>query len=223
MDFDGFSKETTTFLSDLARNNDRTWFTANKDRYKTSVEGPAQEFLEALVPRLSDLVEQPMGGKIFRIYRDVRFSKDKTPYTAHVRVLVHGSEVESGSCGLKPAFYFSLEPDKVIVGTGSREFPKPALVAYRAAVDDSTTGEALVKLLKKYPEKDGFSIDAPALKRVPSGFDPDHPREALLRHKTFTVWREESLSPVLYSPKAMTHVIRHYRKLKPVFDWLDAL
>ncbi len=82
MGFSGFPNEGLTFLAGLALNNDRAWFSAHKADYKDHVEGPAKCLLEALTPILSDLTGQPMGGKIFRIHRDVRFSKDKTPGTS---------------------------------------------------------------------------------------------------------------------------------------------
>ena len=223
MSFDGFPEETVAFLAGLAMHNDRVWFTAHKSDYKTHVEAPAKAFLESMSGILSDLVGQELGGKVFRIHRDVRFSKDKTPYNTHVRMAFFPNVVSKGSCGLKPSFFFSLEPDKVIAGAGSMDFPNEVLEAYRAAVDAEKTGASLATLLKKYPEKDGFRMDDPALKRVPKGFDPEHPRASLLRRKSLAIWHEEALPDVLHTKKAVNHLLGRYKKLKPLYDWLDTL
>jgi uncharacterized protein (TIGR02453 family) len=223
MGFSGFPNEGLTFLAGLALNNDRAWFSAHKADYKDHVEGPAKCLLEALTPILSDLTGQPMGGKIFRIHRDVRFSKDKTPYNTHVRMAFYPVEMAKGDCGAKPAFFLSLEPDKVITGAGSMDFPKPVLEAYRGAVNEEKRGKALVSLLRKYKAENGFRIDEPALKRVPKDYDPEHPRGALLRHKALSVWHEEGIPTALHTGKAVAGLMRHYKKLKPVYDWLDAL
>lgn len=224
MAFDGFPGETITFLCDLQRNNNRDWFTKHKNQYKDFVESPARAFMEDLAPRLSELVRHPMGAKLFRIYRDVRFSKDKTPYNAYIRMLFHQLDVES-TCGDKPVFCFSLEPDSIITGagTGSMEFSKSTLETFRSAVAEKKTGASLNALLKKFTSADGFRIDPPALKRVPSDYPKDHPQEKLLRHKALMVWHEEKVPAVLDTPKIMAYLMRRYRKMKPVYDWLDDL
>lgn len=221
MGFAGFPKEAATFLAELARSNHRDWFQEHKAEYQVAVEGPAKDLLAAITPELSDLVGVPVSGKIFRIHRDVRFSKDKTPYNIHVRLLFHPLESKQGDCGAKPAFFFSLEPDRVITGAGSIEFPKATLEAYRVAVDDEKRGGALAKLLAKYRAQDGYRLDDNALKRVPAGYAPDHARAALLRHKGLAVWHDDTApSGDATSLKAL---VRQYKKLKPVYDWLDAL
>lgn len=223
MSFQGIPRDATRFLADLARHNNRAWFTENKSRYQKSVETPAKILLEALTFELSALAGEPVGGKIFRLHRDVRFSKDKTPYNTHVRMLFHALGSEEGACGVKPAFYFSLEPDMVITGAGSMEFPKATLEAYRAAVDDPKTGATLARLLAKYPVKEGYRVEEPGLKRVPAGFSADHPRAGLLRQKGFVLWHEEAPPKALETAAGVNHLVRRFNKLKPVYDWLDSL
>ena len=223
MAFQGFPSEAIAFLADLARHNDRDWFNDNKGRYQTFVEAPAKALLEAITPELAELAGQPVGGKIFRIHRDVRFSKDKTPYNTHVRMLFHVLGAQTGGCGVKPAFFFSLEPDKAITGAGSMDFPKPTLEAFRTAVDDPRTGAALARLLAKYKAADGYRLDEPVLKRVPAGFAADHPREALLRHKGLAVWHEDARPASPAKATSLKVLMQRYKKLKPVYDWLDAL
>lgn len=222
MEFNGFPPDASAFLEELAANNNRDWFIARKPRYQQSVELPAKAFLDALIPALAAIAGAPMGGKIFRINRDVRFSKDKTPYNAHVRILVHSLEEKGDGCGAKPSFYFSLEPDKVIVGAGSMEFPKATLENYRAAVDGEKTGVALLKLLARFKPSEGYRVDEPELKRIPTGFPPDHPRESLLRRKGLAVWHEHAPDARLHNAGALKHLMAHYKKLIPLYDWLNA-
>lgn len=224
MGFNGFPKDTTKFLVELHEHNTREWFTADKTRYKESIEAPAKDFLDAASDALSIVAGQPLAGKIFRIYRDVRFSKDKTPYNTHIRVLFHSLDVDS-TCGNHPVFCFSLERDRVITGTGTgtMEFSKSTLDAFREAVADNKRGKALEKLLAKYSPADGYRIDPPALKRMPAGYDNDHPREALLRHKALMVWHEAQLTPEVYTPKFIPGIVQRYKKMKPVYDWINTL
>ena len=121
--FQGFPKEGITFLQKLERNNNRDWFQDNKQTFKSSLEQPAKTFLEDMSYRLVSLSGSPMTGKIFRIYRDVRFSKDKTPYNPHIRMSFM-RETKQKDCGEQPMFCFSLEPNKLTLGIGCFEFSK---------------------------------------------------------------------------------------------------
>ena len=224
MESQGFPEAGLRFLAELALNNERTWFSAHKKEYESAVAAPAKAMLADLVPALSELSGQEMGGKIFRIHRDVRFSKDKTPHNTHVRMAFHPTATGKGACGAKPGFFLSLEPDVIITGAGSMEFPKETLAAYRAAVDGDAAGKALEKLLKPYcGGKDGLRLEEPELKRVPAGFDPEHPRADLLRRKSLRVWQEEPVPRALHSAKAVDHLLRRFKKHLPVYRWLSTL
>ncbi|MBI2421227.1 MAG: DUF2461 domain-containing protein [Candidatus Hydrogenedentes bacterium] len=223
MGFDGFPKEGLKFLADLKRNNRREWFEAHKVQYKQVLEGPAKALLETLLPGLEALAGEALHGKIFRIHRDIRFSTDKSPYNAHVRIAFHCSGISQANCGQKPAFFFSLEPDKVIVGAGSMEFPKMALDRYRNAVVADASGRLLEKILAKCTSKNGFRIEAAELKRVPAGLDAAHPRAELLKHKSLTVWHEESPGTVHESQKCAKHLLEQYKAMQPLFAWLNGI
>ena len=222
MAFVGFPKDAPTFLSELAKHNDKDWFAKNKSRYKEIIEAPAKAFCAEMEYALSGLVGRPLTGKIFRIYRDVRFSLDKTPYNTHIRLLFHDSEMDS-KCGNRPVFCFSLETDSVIcgAGTGTMEFSGRTLESFREAIAEENSGKAVEKLVKKFEATAGFRVDPPALKRVPRGHDPGHPRAELLKHKALMVWHEEALSAPIHSVKSGPHLMRTFRKLKPVVDWID--
>ena len=103
--FQGFHQDGWQFLIELQHNNNREWFESQKDRFKNQLETPAKAFMDSMIGAMAPEFGALMG-KVFRIYRDVRFSKDKTPYNTHVRIAFSTAE-EKGHCGLNPAYFFS--------------------------------------------------------------------------------------------------------------------
>ena len=144
--FRGFTIETTKFFADLAANNTREWFSAHKSDYERFVLAPARDFVLTLGNQLRvlspEVVADPRVDKsIFRIYRDIRFSKDKSPYKANLGlwfpVSGRGGKFEN------PGYYFHLEADNLMLGVGIHGFSKPLLKAYREAVVDADLGPDL--------------------------------------------------------------------------------
>jgi uncharacterized protein (TIGR02453 family) len=220
--FAGFPKEGLVFLKNLKRNNNRDWFQENKSTYKTMVDEPAHSFLEAISDNITKLSGVPMAGKVFRIYRDVRFSKDKTPYNTHIRMSFVRSGADKKKCGEAPMFSISIEPEKLFLGLGYFEFSKNVLPSYQKAVAKDSTGKALEKLIVKMNKK-GFEFEGPEYKRVPSSFNKDHPRGDLLRRKGLSLWSEDSIPRELHSSKAIDFCINKYRDMLPFYKWLQAL
>ena len=220
--FQGFSKEAIIFLKGLRKNNNRDWFQENKSVYKIMVEEPANSFLEEMSGNLKTLSGAPMDGKVFRIYRDVRFSKDKTPYNAHVRMSFVRQESNKKQCGELPMFSISIEPDKLILGLGYFEFSKDLLMAYQKSVANDATGKSLEKTIVAMDKK-GFEIEGATYKRVPSGYPQDHVRSDLLKRKGLTVWTDTSIPKELFSEKAIGFCIKKYRDMLPMYKWLDAI
>ena len=174
------------FLRELAENNDREWFAANKERYVAHVQEPALAFVEDVGVRLHGVsrhfVADPRttGGSLFRIHRDVRFAKDKSPYKTHVGIQFRH---ERGRDVHAPGFYLHLEPGTVFLGCGIWHPGGETLHAIRTAiaahpsrwrriVDDPAFGER-------------FRLGGDALKRPPSGFDRDHPLIEDIKRKDF--------------------------------------
>ena len=210
-----FSTDSTAFLQDLAKNNDREWFAANKARYEQYLKKPAAAFAQEMAGKLEALTGTPHKPKVFRIYRDVRFSKDKTPYNTHLRI----SFAPEGEAKTPPGWFFGIEQDHVVVGTGVFGYEKAELERFRDRIAGSD-GAALEKILGKL-KATGVRIGEPDLKRVPAGYDADHPRSDLLRHKGLTVWVDQSDAKSAYGEKAVANCLAEFRKLKPVFDWLN--
>lgn len=184
----GYQPETFTFLKSLAANNTKAWFEANKSDYQHFVKKPSDVFRPALEEALAELTGSEIASKQFRINRDLRFSRDKTPYNTHVRMAFWpmGSAF-GGKDAQPPSFLLSIEPDHIRIGTGCMAFSKPALTAFLHAVETGE-GDTLLALLRKL-QGDGFEIPEPDLAMVPKGFPRDHPHAGLARHKGLGVWK----------------------------------
>ena len=171
--FLGFGDSAFQFLADIEQNNNREWFAENKHIYQAELELPAKNLLENLKSSLIILTDREMDGKIFRFYRDVRFSKDKSPYKTNVRMLLYPAGRTQQNSGDIPIFYFSIEADIVRVGVGVMQFDKPTLDKFRKAmVDEELAADFLTIVNGLF--KQGFTVNDPSLKRVQSGYDKDN-------------------------------------------------
>lgn len=211
----GFSKDSTAFLQALAKNNNRDWFTENKTRYETTIKHPAKAFSQDMAGALDKLTGLSHRPKIFRIYRDIRFSKDKTPYNTHQRISFIPETKRAGP----PAWFLSLEKDHLILGTGVFGYEKTALEEWRERVAGKDGGR-LAKLLET-AERQGLRISEPDLKRVPSGYDKEHPRGELLRRKGLAVWLDFPDTTQAYGKGAIANCLIGYKKMRPIFDFLS--
>ena len=166
-DFNGFPEAGISFLQGLQENNNKAWFEAHRTEYEEYLLEPARAFASEMADRLSALTSEPVEGKLFRIYRDVRFSKDKRPYKNHIGVAFGEAGREKGET---PGFYFHLEPPTVMLGGGLHEFPKDFLEAYREVLADPVRA-ATARGLTETLACDGYELWGKTYKRVPKGFD----------------------------------------------------
>lgn len=180
------------FLRELKRHNDRAWFKANQRRYEAVVRDPLLQFIEDFRPRLKQISRElradvrTVGGSLFRIQRDTRFSPDKTPYKTHAGVQFRhaaGKDVHA------PGFYVHLAPDEVFVATGVWRPDRHALQAIRAAI---AAEPAAWRRVVRELDKRGYALEGDSLKRVPGGFEPDHPLAEDLKRTDFVTSREFS-------------------------------
>ncbi len=184
-----FGPQLFEFLRQLERNNRRDWFKAEKKRYERDVRDPMLRFISDLGPRLKAISPhlkvdpRPVGGSLFRIYRDVRFSKDKSPYKTHVAARFQhrrGKDVHA------PGYYLHLGPGEVHCGAGIWHPDGKALRAIRQAIAER--GEEWRALLAEESFADLYAQGGEALKRGPKGFDPDHPMIDQLKRKDFVAF-----------------------------------
>jgi uncharacterized protein (TIGR02453 family) len=195
-----FSPSLFAFLGELAENNDREWFAANKARYIAEVQEPALAFIEDIGLRLPEvsrhLVADPrtVGGSLFRIYRDVRFSKDKSPYKAHVGIQFRHARARDVHA---PGFYLHLEPGSVFMGCGIWHPDAGALHAIRTAI--ASRPSRWQAIVEDPAFRGTFRLGGDALKRPPAGFDRDHPLIEDLKRKDFIAIADLSESEVTAS------------------------
>ncbi len=181
-------KEAITFFKGLEENNSKTWFDAHRDDYQNNVLEPLKFLVMALgavfTRKLPGLVADPrVNGSIFRINRDTRFSRDKSPYKTHAGVYLWIGPGEKLAC---PGLYFELTARHLLLGSGTYMFADSAIGAYRRFVAEK--GSRLATAIRK-AEKVGFELGGEKLKRVPSGFDPAHKHAELLKHKGLYVMK----------------------------------
>jgi uncharacterized protein (TIGR02453 family) len=222
--FSGFPADGLEFLADLEKNNNREWFQSNKDRYVKYVLEPAQDFVVVLGQRLKFISSgiqfdpQTSGrGSILRIYRDIRFSKDKTPYNTNLRLIFwegQGKKMEN------PSYFIRFDPRGGDVYAGLYQFPKPYLHAYREVVNDDGMGEKLEKALAQVSSAGQYIVGGEQFKRVPAGYDPEHSREALLRYKGIYSEAPKLEPEVLLEPALVDACFERCEDMAPLHHWL---
>lgn len=192
-----FSPALFAFLADLKENNSRDWFQANKDRYEDAVREPAFEFISAFGPELRRIsphfqaIPKKVGGSLFRIFRDVRFSKDKSPYKTHTGIHFRH---ESAKDAHAPGFYLHLEPEHCFIGGGIWHPDSATLQRIRAGIGDDSAGW---EKASKAVAKEGFHLAGDSLMRPPKGFDADHPQIEDLKRKDFIAVLDLTVDEVL--------------------------
>jgi len=202
--FEGFPVAAFDFYDDLEVDNTRSWWEAHKPIYTESVLTPMRELAAAL--------EQEFGAvKIFRPYRDVRFAKDKTPYKTHQGAFV--------AVAPETGYYVEISAAGVRTGGGCYWFSPPRLAAFRTAVAADATGLDLQKRLASAKRK-RLTIGGDMLKTKPRGFDADHPRIGLLRHRSLTLGRTLGFDQVVHTAALVTEVRRDWRAARPTIEWL---
>lgn len=185
-DAEHFSPKTFAFLRDLAGNNNREWFKANKERYDEDVKGPALRFIQDFSSHLDRLSPhfradpRPVGGSLFRIYRDIRFSKDKSPYKTAAGIQFRH---ERGKDAHAPGFYLHLEPKQCFVGLGIWRPDGKALKKIRERIVEDP--EAWKKGVSASAFRRRFDLSGDRLVRPPGGFDPEHPLIEDLKWKDY--------------------------------------
>ena len=215
-----FTVGTFEFLAELSRNNDREWFQENKDKYEAKVIGPAISFLEELekplrkVAPMLQIDAKPHGGSIMRIYRDTRFSKDKTPYKTNLGMsLRHQADADIHA----PGGYIHIAPQECFVGVGCWHPPRKELAAIRKAIDANS--KAWTKAVEGRRFAEVFELGGESLKTAPRDYAKDHPQIEHLKRKDFiglaTMKRSEVLGTDL-----VEQTIDLFKRAKPMMSFL---
>lgn len=225
--FNGFPPEALDFLHDLEANNNRDWFEDNKARYQRVLLEPAVEFVTAVGSGLQHVAPEIQvdprtngQGVLMRIYRDVRFSKDKSPYkTAVSGVFTDGK----GKKMARPAFGFHMTANGMELMSGMFGFDKAQLAAYQAAVADEEKGLALLAAVESITNKPAYEIVGEQYKRLPAGYDAEHPRADLLRYKGLYARPVAPFPPeIMTGVELVPTVLVHFEVMAPFYNWLAA-
>jgi uncharacterized protein (TIGR02453 family) len=209
-------KSVFAFLKNIKKHNNRVWFNANKEVYleqNTAI----VNFADVLIARMNqhDKIETRSGKKaVFRIYRDVRFSKDKSPYKSHF-----GMHLSRATKLLRGGYYLHIEPGKCFVGGGFWDPSPDDLKHIREQI--ALDPKPLRDIIKSKSFKKNFKeLQGEKLVFAPKGYEKDHPAADLLRHKQFLISRSIPDS-IMMSPKGIDEVVKSFRAMRPFFDYMS--
>jgi len=201
MAFRGWKVEALEFFEGLEVDNSKSYWQAHKNVYDDVVRAPMEELLAELEPDFGQ-------SKIFRPYRDIRFSKDKSPYKTAI-----GATVGDG--------YVQLDARGLAAGSGMWEMAPDQLERYRAAVADDRSGSKIARIVSS-ARADGLDVSGHGeLKTAPKGYLKDHPRIELLRYKGLITWREWPAGAWLGTKRAKDRIVDFLERSKPLVGWLD--
>jgi uncharacterized protein (TIGR02453 family) len=200
--FKGWSEDCQRFFIGLELDNSKKYFEANRRTYEDSVKGPMVALLESLEPDFGT-------GKVFRANRDIRFSKDKSPYKTNI-----AADVGMGSKG----GYLSLDARGFTVATGRYTMSPEEIAKFRNKVAADGSGAQLAAIVSKL-KKSGYDMAGEELKRVPPPWPQEHPRAELLRRKSLYAWKNYGLQPWLGSASARRYVVKMWTDAQPLNDW----
>lgn len=220
--FNGFADERAKFFKALAKKNERAWFMAHKEEFEVGWNAP----MKLLLTDVRDAIDSAyphcdLGQpRVFRIFRDVRFSKDKVPYKTHLGAFLPLERRGKKTTDLPMALYFHVGATETFGAAGHYMMEPESLARFRSAVADDARGKELMKLLASLAKK-GFEADShDSLKRVPKGYPPDHPRADMLRRKGLTVSFPDLPAGLLTSPKLVRWLTAQCKAVSPFVEWL---
>jgi uncharacterized protein (TIGR02453 family) len=222
--FDGFADRSARFFRALAKNQRRDWFAMHRDEYERGWLGPMKALLAEVHERIDGLFPRhPLAEpKVFRIHRDVRFSKDKSPYKTHIAGLIAIDGTGGGPSAVSP-LYVHVGASERFAAAGHYMMDGPQLARFRAAVLDDRRARPLVATLSSLARA-GFTVGShDVLKKVPRGIDPDHPRADLLRRKGLIVSYPPLPAALLVTRGLADWLVRHTKRVVPVVEWLADL
>jgi len=215
-----FTRSTFQFLKDLKANNNREWFAEHKHRYEGQLKDPALRFIEAFGPELRKLSPHFMATprSLFRIYRDTRFSKDKTPYKTAAGVHFRHDSAKDAHA---PGFYVHIAPGECFVALGIWHPDSKTLLKIRERIVGDPAAWKKVSRSKSFATR--YALEGDSLKRAPKGFDPEHPLIEDLRRKDF-IGVQQVPQSFITNPELPKELARTFRKGVPMVRFLcDAL
>lgn len=224
MSFVGFNPQALEFLDEIKQNNNKVWFENNRHRWEELILKPNKAYVEemgehliALAPFVKALPK--VSGSLFRIYRDTRFSHDKTPIKTKIGILFwQGATHRMQSA----SFYMHYTSNEVFLATGIRTFKPPLLKKYRTYIQNEKHAKALHDIVQKY-EKTGIKINEPHYKRFPQGFNEKQPYAYLSKFNALYTQMSYKPNKTFFSEKAIDKHFEFYEASLELFEWLYEL
>jgi uncharacterized protein (TIGR02453 family) len=219
--FVGMPDEGLAFLEDLEERNTKEFFDANRGVFREQVQAPFTALVEAAAARLRRSVPTLGQPKVFRIYRDLRFTRDKTPYkTSMSASLPSRPREETGGPGVATGYYVNVGPAGLYTASGLYHAARPDLERVRAAIADPDTGPELEAILGKAAGK-GLVPYLDPLQRMPKAWPADHPRAALLKARSLVLNRQHDRAPWLQTEELLDHLLADWKAMIPFNRWLE--
>jgi uncharacterized protein (TIGR02453 family) len=219
--FVGMPDEGLAFLEDLEERNTKEFFDANKGLFKEQVQAPFAALVEAAAGRLRRSVPELGQPKVFRIYRDLRFSKDKTPYKTSLSASVPSRPAGDGDgAGVGTGFYVNVGPAGLYTASGLYHPARPELERVRAAIADEATGPELEAILAR-AAGEGLEPYLDPLQRMPKAWPPDHPRAGLLKARSLVLNRQHERAPWLQTAELLDRLVADWKAMIPFNRWLE--
>lgn len=222
MEFKHFTKASVEFLEDIAKNNNKDWFAANRNRYDGGLLVEAKAFTELMGERLSKIAPgityaAKVDGSIFRIYKDARYHKG-SPFKTHIGIIFW----EGGERLKSPCFYFHIEPPFYSIGVGMTEFLPPVLAEYRRSLQSEKYGKEFAKIIET-ALKQGYTIGGKKRKTLPRGIKKGVLNEELLKYDYIFLSDETPINADFYADSFMDEIMKTYKNILPFHQWLVAM
>ena len=216
-----FPQSTIKFLTALSKNNNKEWFEKNRVRYDFELLQPAVQFVIDMGEKLADLspniIAIPKIDKsIFRLYRDVRFSKNKAPFKTNLGLYFWEGRGKKMECS---GFYFHIEPKLFFLGAGMYMFTNDQLKKYREIVSDPVKGKELNDVINKILKNKKLTLGGKTFKKTPRGFNPDYKYNELLLHSGLYVSYESKDIKDLIKKDPVIFAYKLFKEMSPIHKW----
>ena len=216
-----FPQSPIKFLTALSKNNKKDWFEKNRVRYDFELLQPAIQFVidlgEELAKLSPNIIAIPKVDKsIFRLHRDVRFSKDKSPYKTNLGLYFWEGKGKKMECS---GLYFHIEPKLFFLGAGMYMFTSDQLKKYREAVSNPAKGKELSEISKKLLKNKKFQLGGKTYKKIPRGFDVDYAYNDLLLHSGFYIYYENKDFSELTKKDPVIFSYKIFKEMHPLHKW----
>ncbi len=218
---ENFPQKTVSFLKKLSKNNNRDWFESHRDDYNTQFLAPAFQLVVDVGEKLSTIVPNinaipKIDKSVFRLHRDVRFSKDKSPYKTNLGIYFWEGKKKLASSG----FYFHLDTKRFFIGTGIFMLSGEQLKIFRNAVSNPALGKELNTAVKKVMKKGNYLLGGKNYKKTPRGYDPESQYADYLLHNGFYMHYENTALNELIENDPVQVIFKTFKNMLPVHQWL---